>query len=307
MMKRVFDLMRAIFSSVFFLYVVLFLCSFLFVDYKDLKHKVELATLDRFRPASFKYLLNYRSSEGPIDQKLLRKYVKYFETTVRIFPKLSEPYAILGHCYYHQGDISKAIELYEKSSVLNPYFFWNQYDLGLLYYKKGLYKDARKRFEKALLTQIDGNVAFLTSSRIYYPFLEDAHFDFPIIKKELKDGYSIASLFLLKCYAELKQYSQMRNSALFAIASNLNFIADYYYYAGLASYELRYFPEALASFQSCLKNNPEHVEALYYLGMTLGMLGKEEPSLKALEASQSLKMIHESGLVDLTNRDTQIF
>jgi len=44
----------------------------------------------------------------------------------------------LGYAYHEQGRMDDAQEEYEEALDLNPYYALSMYNLGLVYYKKGL-------------------------------------------------------------------------------------------------------------------------------------------------------------------------
>jgi tetratricopeptide (TPR) repeat protein len=56
----------------------------------------------------------------------------YLQTAVRIDPNREEAYYLLGMAYQEQGDITKAVETYEKLLVISPDFKDAHYNLGYI-------------------------------------------------------------------------------------------------------------------------------------------------------------------------------
>ena len=104
-------------------------------------------------------------------------------------PPSSALYDILGEIYARLGDRSQAIDYYQKSVDLNPYFFWSQYNLGVLYIHSGQYAQASEHLKKALQSKPEIAVTVFSQSKIYQQLF--ARMDDPNIQLQqgLELGY----------------------------------------------------------------------------------------------------------------------
>ena len=141
-----------IFTRSFVLYLVLFAFSFTLIDYGAIKKRIMIRTLNHNIPLDgFSYLI--RLGEGqddvPLDEAALKSYVRYYERVVQYMPHLDDAHGMLGFCYFYLGQPAKALKEYEKAGVLNPHFFFFQYNLGAIHFLNEDYATAAKYFENA--------------------------------------------------------------------------------------------------------------------------------------------------------------
>jgi len=84
--------------------------------------------------------------EAVYDQKSLRQSIRYYRTLDQVFPRLIDSKALLGISYARIGNPAKARPCLNEACQLNPAFFWNRYNLGLLDYQSGRLNEAEAAF-----------------------------------------------------------------------------------------------------------------------------------------------------------------
>lgn len=85
---------------------------------------------------SFESLSQAVAQEQSLPGDQLAPYMRYYEKVIEFYPEIAEAYALLGYCYFHQGDSYTALEYFQKAHHLQPYSFWTNYNLGILYWKQ---------------------------------------------------------------------------------------------------------------------------------------------------------------------------
>ena len=116
---------------------------------------------------SFESLLKFIFNVDRSEPQHLRDYVPYYEKLNRYFPNLTEVYGFLGYCFTYLGEREKALHFFQQAVERKPYFFWFNYDLGILYLEKRDYNRAAVFFQKALETNEDLSVQLMVNSLVY--------------------------------------------------------------------------------------------------------------------------------------------
>ena len=177
---------------------------------------------------------------------------------------------------------------FRKASALYPDAFNFHYNLGVIYFRRQYYKEAAAELEKAAAASFDKNLNYITSSRIYFPFFSH-HADLPLrLRRYLKTGFRNACRLLISSYMNLKDYKRMLYYSSKGIAAALDEDKDFYYFAGLAAFNLGKFEQAGAFFKAYLTVNPDDGNAVYYLGLTLQSLGDPVTAEKVLKKAEAL-------------------
>ncbi len=129
--------------------------------------KVKLARVN-FLQDSAAYPVMYLTRRAAFDQKEFRRAKKYYQAisyAVSYYEKrdmvlkptaLSRVYAMIAICDYYLDNADEALVYFKKAIELEPQEFWLNYNLGLVYFKRGQYTMASEHFAKsARLTQKD--------------------------------------------------------------------------------------------------------------------------------------------------------
>src|SRR5205085_964576 len=85
-----------------------------------------------------------------------------------------------------------------------------------------------------------------------------------------------------------KDYKRMLYYASQGIAAAVDENKDFYYFAGLAAYQLKKYAQAGAFLKSYLSDNPNDGNAFYYLGLTLRGLGDPAGAAKLFQRAGTL-------------------
>jgi superkiller protein 3 len=195
-------------------------------------------------------------------------------------PERADAYGLMGFCLFHLGEQDRAVDAYKKSIEINPDFFWFHYNLGVLYFKKGQYDEARESLNRALEQEpTDVMDVIYDSKRLYLPLMGKRLDQNKIQMVDfVKQGFQkaidliIASSYFSQDYAKLFSYSK---AAIQAQQKNQDY---YHFYAGYALYEKGEFTGAIPFFQRAIQLNPSLAESYQYLGLSFEALGQVVPA-----------------------------
>ncbi|HLF18685.1 MAG TPA: tetratricopeptide repeat protein [Candidatus Omnitrophota bacterium] len=273
------------------LYLALFGASLLIVDYKVIRERVIIRTLNHNMPGGFTHLirLGEREPNTAADKEMFEQYERYYEKVVQFLPQLADAHGFLGISYYYLGKEKKAIASLEKAAVLNPYFFWFPYNLGVIYYKKGDHEKAVKYFEMARKKNPEMAMLIITKSIEYQRALTGVVNLGEIILPRLKAGYSECHRLLILSYLALKDYGKAIALANEAVSIGLNSQEMFYYYAGVASYHLEDYQKSIYFLQQAIEIDPDYAEAYYFLSLNLKAAGKDEMAAQVLAKAVTLQ------------------
>ena len=280
-------------TRVLILYLVVLAVLSMTVDLKMAVTVASLRTLNRLMPPQLSTLNDIVADRKNINQKELSVFQFYFEKVTELMPQMADAFGLYGFCSYYLGKHKKAITAYQKAIELNPAFFWFYHNLGIIYFKEGRYEEAARMFEAALGTKPEYAGMFIGSStKMYIPILLKNVGNIKIfINSQFKRGFSYVQLLLILSQYQLKNYAMMLKYALFAAQSNLYGGGIFYYYSGLASYELKDYPKAAILFEEAIKRKKEFSEAYQYLGLTMQALGKTDAGKEILNIYQDLNKL----------------
>ena len=271
-------------------YLAVFLLSALFINYQKIKFDTQLRFLNQMMPSTFTYLVEVTEKQGTIGQKELIIYRNFYEEMIKNFPDTTEAYPLLGFCYYYEGKEKKAIDSFQRSMHFEPEFFWNYYNLGVIYYNKGQYKEVIDYLKKGTALNPQKSLELIRNSKVIYRSIRtDDLIDDGQLLLRLKMGYQDAYRLLVLSHLKLKQYSLAMDFANLAIQSTDGATEDFYYYGGLAAYEMKSYDEATRYFQICLSKDPDHPEAYRYIGLILEATGKKDSAQKVLGRAEKLR------------------
>ncbi len=270
----------------------LVLLSLPFVDYQKMYLGIRLKVLNRLRPQSITYLVNF--SRNPVIQKdaQLDKYRFYYKNVHDLMPDRVDALGLYGYCSYYLGKPQKAIEAYQKAIEVNPHFFWFYHNVGLIHFQTRDYDAAITTLSKAISARPENVLRVISlSRRIYWPLITDkeGRVDEARLTQQLRRGYRNSYLVLILSFREKAQYQQMFQASLKAIEAQLDGAGNFHFYAGVALYRLTKYEEAAVFFKKSIEKNPKHVEALKHLGIVSVELGSKELGLQLIKKAAYLK------------------
>ncbi|MBI4308898.1 MAG: tetratricopeptide repeat protein [Candidatus Omnitrophica bacterium] len=182
-----------LFSRTIILFVAAFLLSHWLVDTERMKVK----TINRVVPASMREMIEFSLSPKGKNPAVLKKYLLYFKTVAKILPRSAVAQAMVGYCHYYLGDVPKAQEFFNKAIKITPNFFWFHYDLGVIYFRQGLYPQAAQALEKAIACPPQETMVYLNMSKIYKGLDSEAAQLGYNTEKGLAEGYRNANEMLM--------------------------------------------------------------------------------------------------------------
>jgi len=295
-------------SRGFILYLGIFLLSRLMIDDNKVKEGVMVRTLNRLMP-SYAYLVDIEENREKPDRAKLKKYLDYYEEIVEYYPNMADAHGLLGFCYYHSGEHQKAISSYEKAIEINSRFFWFHYNLGVIHFKNSRYAMAAEALENAAATNLEHALVFIRMSEmIYQPILLEA---FQVSNRsgmdQLRAGYRDGHVLQVLSQYYLKNYEEVMRIARFVITSGLDHQEFFYYYAGLAAYELKEYQKAIALLELAVEKAPHHADTFRYLGLCLKALGRDKDAVKAVARFIILSKTKDPGILREDEIDLQAY
>jgi tetratricopeptide (TPR) repeat protein len=290
------------------LLIILILVSMPFVDYQKLYYRVRLKVLNRLRPSSVTYLLNFAKNPHIKDDDRLAKYQFYYQHVYDLMPNRMDALGLYGYCSYYLGQPEEAREAYEQALEINPHFFWFYHNLGIIHFQQGDYDQAVAVLSEALNTRPENVFRVISlSPRIYMPLVkgrQDA-IDQARLTRQIKRGYRNVYLLLIKSLQEKEAYQRMLQTAMKAIEAKLDGAGNFHFYAGLALYRLQKFEQATLFYKKCLEKNPKHAEALKYFGILSTEMGSRELGLKMIQKATYLTEAGQAYRLDPNTIDLQ--
>lgn len=154
--------------------------------------------LTNLRPCPIDYLWELNIHKVKLDKNKIRYYADYYEHLLQVFPGSRDVYGILGYCYHFLNDEPKAIKFLEMATKYYPDYFWNYYNLAVIYINGSRYQEASVLLQKALA--VDPMVSLkrmFGSAYVYGPLLSgpDEKQLFADTSKHIKNAYG--SCFVL--------------------------------------------------------------------------------------------------------------
>ena len=249
--------------------------------------QAKIKTLNHIMPVSFNHLLEIgqsvnKISSGSADKKdekvhfRLKEYERYYRAVTHYMPQYGEAHGMYGFCAYYLGKERSAIASYKRAIALTPDFFYFNNNLGIIYFQKGDYERAVEMFKKAIRTSPEKTLKTVLASKIYRQIMVgNPHLIQRMAANWIANRQETYQMLILSLY-QLHDFSEMFLRAQEAIQSGGQRNGFFYYYAGLAAYELKDYSKAAAFLAGCLKREYEHPDTLHYLGLSLKNLGQED-------------------------------
>jgi len=155
-----------------------------------------MSAMSNLVPQDMDYLWELNIHQAPLDRGKIHLVVDYYEQLLKVFPSLWEIDGILGYCYHELNDDPKAIQ-YLKIAVQNyPNYFWNYYNLAVIYIHESRYEEAADLLQKALTLDPAKSIKNMVSSTYgYWPLLEGHQQEISKAStNHLKDFYHLSGI-----------------------------------------------------------------------------------------------------------------
>ena len=271
-------------------YLCLFFVMWFLIDYKTIEMGDKIKTNFYENPQIFKEFVLFAGEGRGLNAHQWQDFINYYEQFIKSFPKSADAYMMLGFCYYHLGQEAKAIAAYQKASVLAPDVLWPYYNLGVIYFKKGNYPRAIFYLKQAVQKEPPATLELIhRSKRIYLPIATAANINLSNLKRQIKEGYRDSYLLIAASLARLNQFEDLLRISKRALISQLGYEALFYFYIGLAQYQLKHFDQAISAFKQCIALSRDHDQAFYYRGLSLEALGQDKGAKESFQEAQLLR------------------
>ena len=266
-------------------------------NYGTVLVKGKATKLTRMIP-SFEHFAKVLEKKEAVDQEKFEGYANYFENVVKYIPQRADAFCLLGFCYYSLGKERGATEAYKEAMAINPHFFWPYYNLGVKAFQNARYEEAVEILSKAVALRPEMTLTYIFSSKVYSPILTLIPDYSKKMETRLERGYYRSyQMLVLSCFL-LRDFSRSFIYANYALSQNFEPRDFFYYYAGIAAYELKEFERASVLFKTCIEINPARSEAVSFLGRSLKELGEEDLSARVLSQVEGFVRKEGSSLLE---------
>ena len=192
--------MKTLFSPAINITVAILLSSVFFIAGQNVVQTfavADMVAISYLQPQPPDYLLGLGIHQTVPDKNKVHCYVDYYEHMLKVFPDVWDVYGMLGYCYHYLNDDTKAIRYFKTAIEHYPNYFWDYYDLAVIYIHESRYKEASALLLNAL------NIPLLTSfkrmfmSPIYLSLLgTDQKAAVAYTAKHLEEKYRSSSVLL---------------------------------------------------------------------------------------------------------------
>ncbi|MBF0386217.1 MAG: tetratricopeptide repeat protein [Candidatus Omnitrophica bacterium] len=192
-------------GSVLALYLAAGAVFFLWGD----AHKAAIRSLIRMGAQEWdQYPLRFARGEARPDPAGMRLAARYYKTLALAMPANSQARDMTGFCYFHLNDLQRSAAFYEEAVRLAPRSLWHEYNLGVVYFRQGLWSKALPCFrhilelpvEEAQRRGVYAPLARLDAAERGRFFLQGRAF--ALLVREEALGMA------LRAYLNLKQYNE---------------------------------------------------------------------------------------------------
>ena len=301
-----------ILSRAIVFYALVFWASTAVIDYNKIKFQVQLRDLNKIFPVSFKYLIELSDQKRQADLDGIKDYVLFYGRVAAYFPDQADAQAMLGFCYDHLGNQKLAIKHYRQAIASQPDYFWPYYNLGIIYFRASQFRESAEMFKKALELNLQKTLELIRDSKVIYKsiILEDPSLG-QKMGERLDDSFEYAYQLLILDYYYLDDFRAMLEAARNAAEVRTR-KESFYFYAGMAAYELKEFQTAVELFEKAYTINPYFTDAAKYWKLCLELSGQNSSgiplsSLPKLKSNQPYILSKENLLAAPSSYQDKIF
>ncbi|MBT6344507.1 MAG: tetratricopeptide repeat protein, partial [Tateyamaria sp.] len=226
------------------------------------------------------------------NQGRLALVVDKAKALLKLYPRSSIVWNILGTSAAQIGKLSQAIDAFKKTAILQPKDAEPHFNMGTAFQDKGKLAEAVKAYRKALSLKADYAKAFNNMGTALHDQgkLEEALEAYKnVISLKPNDALVIINMgAVLQDLGKLDEAVRIYKNAL-SINSN---DADLYYNLGNALSDQSKLEEAVKAYNNALSIKPQYVEALNNMGTSFRHQGKQKEALSAYNKVLSLDPNH---------------
>ncbi|MBF0571895.1 MAG: hypothetical protein HQL12_08520 [Candidatus Omnitrophica bacterium] len=275
------------------IYIIVFLFCFTCIDLKTLDMRIKVRHLNSSIP-DFTDMIVFSKAQNAKNDLDWKPYKRYFELILRYMPDDLIIRQLLGFVDYYAGQEQEAVLLFKGSVAINGQaLFWSNYNLGVIYYKKGLWTQSAEYLLKAFESNPRLSVLLMRNSVVYRQISASPFFKYSL-SDEIMDAQSKASILLLSVLNHMGQYNKMILISNLAIANqNLSYKDAFYFYEGLASLEMGQEQKAFLFLQKSLAIENNNPDVYYYIAGIYKKAGQLEHARDFIQISYALHQKHD--------------
>ncbi|MEW5895085.1 MAG: tetratricopeptide repeat protein [Candidatus Omnitrophota bacterium] len=221
--------------------------------YKKTRPEILIRQLDYQRP-DFQGLLRIIVDDY-FPEHIITKYIPYYHF---IFHKFKSPEAgmVLGYLYARSGQEDAALDVLKLAKAIDPDFFWINYNLGLLYFRRHQYNEAADSMKEALMAGTELAITQMTTSKVYIQIFNAIFKNLPI--EAFINDVSIAQQYAVLvlaacCHAAGRHVEAVNTNIMSSLGSDRNL--ELLYWQGRSYLALNNYNEALSCFLKIGKDN----------------------------------------------------
>jgi tetratricopeptide (TPR) repeat protein len=292
MPKSIMNRIQWLLGRMAWIYVIMFLFVMTCVDYKTLDMRIKTRHLNDAIPDYSAMVVFSRDQTGMTPN--WKPYEDYFELILKYIPDDLIAKQLLGFVDYYSGREQKAIDLLKSSAVMNGHdLLWPDYNLGVIYFKKGMWPQAAEYLLKSVTASPRLTEILMQNSIIYRQITVNPYFRYSL-PDGINEAQSKACILLLSSLYQMGQYDKVVLISNMGL-QNPDFVHKdaFYYYGGLAFYAMGQLQKAFLLFQKSLsleKNNPD---IYYYMASIYQNAGQFSQARFFLQASYALHQKHD--------------
>lgn len=284
-MVRVF---QWLFSRIALVYVIVFIFCLTCVDMKTLEMRIKTRHLNDAIP-DFSDMIIFSKDQEARKGIDWRPYKDYFQLILDYIPNDMITKQLLGYVDFYSGQEQKAIDLFKNSSAVSGrMLFWSNYNLGVIYYKKGMWPQAAGYLLNAVSANPRLTLLFMENSIVYRQIRASIYFKYSLTD-EINEAQGNAYLLLLSSLYHMGQYDKVIEIAKLGLDNQrLSQKGAFYYYAALSYYATGQIEKAFLLFEKSQQLDRDNPDVYYYLADIYQHAGRLQEAQYSLQISYAL-------------------
>ena len=265
-------------------------------------------SMSRLTP-SIDYFGDFVKPHEHLDEFKLYLCVNYHKRVIHFFPfEKAEAYQMMGFCYERLKDLPMAEKSYQTSMAVNSNYFWPYYNLGILSYKKGDYTKAVSYFQQGINKDEKINLMLWLKSKVFMDVRASNALnpDYDLLGS-LREARKNAYILMMESLFKQAQYDQLLETAFLALKENFPNNDIFYCYAGKAAFYLKFYDKSFKLLELAVKNNPNNVDAIFYMGLNMRAANKEPLAVGFFNMAKRIYQQEGSSIEKHLNSPVQYF